>query len=1006
MKQGRARRTLWLSLTALVLCVSLLVGTTYAWFTDTEATGRNILHTGNLDVEMTYSKDYVSWTDVSTTAPIFDDDALWEPGYLEVVYLEIANVGSLALQYDLSITVHREVSGVNKAGEIFNLSDYIDLAYVDDVTDRYTDRADAIAAVAALGTGVAEDNRLIGSLLPGEAKRVAMILYMPTTVGNEANAKDMTVAPSIEFGAALAATQLAYETDSFGPDYDANAGFRYELDYAPTTDGSGLVVVGIGSYADSTVRIPASVSGKSVVGISATAFNDLMNIVKIEIPETVYHIEGGAFRGSDRLQSVEPSSESRYFKTENGVLYSADGTRLVWYPEASGVVTVPNSVTTIASYAFDGRDSLTDVIVPDGLTSVGVGAFDGCTSLRYNRYENGYYLGNDNNPYVALIKLDPSATELKTHTDNRVIADDALADCPNLGTVVFPEGITVIDKWTLAGSPNVTVITVPISVNVIGEAAFADLDKLETVILPGSITEIGDGAFEGCTSLESVTLPGTADLGKDVFKDCDSLTDVTFTTPVTDIPEGTFSGCTSLDNISGLGTLTNVGENAFRGCYELKGDIFLSFDSVVGSNAFDGCDDDLNLFVDSNVTEIPDSWADDWNGSSTVRVHYATGYSHNATHHWYACTESGCGYVSEHIAHTFNYANDYNCTACGRQATIKNQSYGLEIRNGKVVGKGSCIEATVYVNMPIDASAFYGDNTIETVVLSSGVTSIGDNAFGAASDLGKLKHVVFVSGDCSGLTVGDGIFGGNRNSGLTVFVPTGSETAYKSLGASDWQTNVAPLIVGCDPAVLDSLSSMYACTSAGTFKYSGSTITGFASKSQRNPYRDSARDNLVFPTFVNGQIITGIDNDDYANNDYSFSEMKLDTLVIAGGITNMDVILDYCDINTVIIGDCVTGIGYQNFSHCRVGTLILGKNVTSVAGQAFYYANIGAVYYRGTPEDWNNIWISNDYNMNNALKNAPRYYYSETDPNLTVSGYSGNYWHYDANGEIAVWPVA
>ena len=66
--------------------------------------------------------------------------------------------------------------------------------------------------------------------------------------------------------------------------------------------------------------------------------------------------------------------------------------------------------------------------------------------------------------------------------------------------------------------------------------------------------------------------------------------------------------------------------------------------------------------------------------------------------------------------------------------------------------------------------------------------------------------------------------------------------------------------------------------------------------------------------------------------------------------------------------------------------------------------NLSSVYYTGTPEEWSAITIG-DYN--DSLTSATVYFYSETEPTLNVdgTGYDGNYWHYDKNGEPAIWTL-
>lgn len=77
--------------------VALLVGTTLAWFTDSASTGINRIVAGNLDIELEYLADDGSWLPVDSNEPIFDNNALWKPGFTQVAYLRIRNAGSLTI---------------------------------------------------------------------------------------------------------------------------------------------------------------------------------------------------------------------------------------------------------------------------------------------------------------------------------------------------------------------------------------------------------------------------------------------------------------------------------------------------------------------------------------------------------------------------------------------------------------------------------------------------------------------------------------------------------------------------------------------------------------------------------------------------------------------------------------------------------------------------------------------------------------------------------------------
>ena len=223
------KRALLASTLALILCFSMLLGTTYAWFTDSVTSANNIITAGNLDIELEYAKvvdgQMTEWAPVEGEDEIFDPKALWEPGRYEVVYLRVSNLGSLALKYQLSLNVYNEVAGVNVYGEEFKLSEYLVFATVEetDALTTYADREAALAATNGKSRGMKDYNGKTTALEVGGVDYVSLIVYMPTDVGNDANYATGTTVPSIEFGINLVATQQAAEEDSFGADYDADA---------------------------------------------------------------------------------------------------------------------------------------------------------------------------------------------------------------------------------------------------------------------------------------------------------------------------------------------------------------------------------------------------------------------------------------------------------------------------------------------------------------------------------------------------------------------------------------------------------------------------------------------------------------------------------------------------------------------------------------------------------------------------------------------------------------
>lgn len=243
-KKHSTKRALILSALSLLICISMLIGSTFAWFTDSVTSANNIIKSGNLDVELYYQLEGESaWTKVSETTNVFKKDALWEPGHTEVVKLKVANEGSLALKYQLSVNVVNEIGSTNMAGDEFKLSDYIKYGIVDGNQTFNRDQA-----VSAVDTFAKSLNTIYGSgavkLLPENEKIVTMVVYMPTSVGNEANHATGATAPQIDLGINVYATQVTEEADSFDNQYDKYTEvFTVEDANAAMADGEDATLV-------------------------------------------------------------------------------------------------------------------------------------------------------------------------------------------------------------------------------------------------------------------------------------------------------------------------------------------------------------------------------------------------------------------------------------------------------------------------------------------------------------------------------------------------------------------------------------------------------------------------------------------------------------------------------------------------------------------------------------------------------------------------------------------
>ena len=210
------------SLLALLLCVSMLVSSTFAWFTDRVSTKNNIITSGNLDLEMYWTDDLSSgtWYNVEDEQynTIFSYEN-WEPGYTEVKYIKLVNAGELALNYDLAIEAQ---TGVGKLAEVISV-------YYGEGAIPMTQRTDLdqLGCVGFLNNVMNGGATASGTLLPADEQSpfhpsgevvMTIAMSMITTAGNEYQNET-----SGDFTVRALATQASYESDSFGSDYDASA---------------------------------------------------------------------------------------------------------------------------------------------------------------------------------------------------------------------------------------------------------------------------------------------------------------------------------------------------------------------------------------------------------------------------------------------------------------------------------------------------------------------------------------------------------------------------------------------------------------------------------------------------------------------------------------------------------------------------------------------------------------------------------------------------------------
>ncbi len=317
------KRALLLSALALVMSVAMLIGSTFAWFTDSATSGNNKIVAGTLDVDLLMADTAGNYASIAgVDEAIFGDDILWEPGKTQIVYLAVANNGNLDLKYNIALNVID--------GGLIGSLEYaiVDGAKYGDIDTNATSW-DALKATenvqtsdVVAGTAVAAPKGAI--TVAEKTEYFALAVHMKEDADNKYQGKNITIDITV------LATQLASESDSFDNQYDVNAEFD-TIVYTSADLQSALAAgknVIVGSNIDlggTTITVPANVTafldlnGKTISS-TATKSNASMfmvvNSAKLTIADSVgtgkitYNSNNGSYNGYTVLLEGELVMES------------------------------------------------------------------------------------------------------------------------------------------------------------------------------------------------------------------------------------------------------------------------------------------------------------------------------------------------------------------------------------------------------------------------------------------------------------------------------------------------------------------------------------------------------------------------------------------------------------------------------------------------------------------------------------------------------------------------
>ncbi len=505
------KRALLGSIMAMVLCLAMLVGATFAWFTDTASTGVNKIQSGNLDVALEM-KEGDSWVsaegktlDFVKAADAKGEAILWEPGCTYTLpELRVVNNGNLALKYMIKITGIKGDAKLNEAIE-WTIGD------------------------VAMG---AEQH-----LKAGESNEFTIKGHMKESAGNEY--MDLTISG---ISITVYATQDTVESDSFTNQYDKNAAYKGTQEF---TEGTHTLSNGVVALNPNDIAVKASGSDTNVTitGGYYDGGNGGNNICVYAMNGATVTIQGGTFTvGSDASGAGNSVVESNggNIVIEGGFFYTNYNWRGFYYVlnqknDNPGTITVKGG--TFVNYdPSQGDDNLGGSFVADGYSVV---------SEKH---------GDDT--WYTVVK--GTGVIPGTQEDlNTAITDSTNKDV----TVVMPADQTLtLDNDIANGGAkarNITFVgdgtqTVDVITNATGaEGGQLNYQRGSTFTFENVTVQAGEGSFDGIVCDELVyrncTIKGKLTLyGKATFINCtfDNTMDNQYSIWTWGGTDVTFEGCT------------------------------------------------------------------------------------------------------------------------------------------------------------------------------------------------------------------------------------------------------------------------------------------------------------------------------------------------------------------------------------------------------------------------------------------------------------------------------
>ena len=568
-----------------------------------------------------------------------------------------------------------------------------------------------------------------------------------------------------------------------------------------------------------------------------SAFSGCTNLKTVTYPAQITTIPSSIFSGCINLETVVFTNDN-ITSIENSAFSNCH--KLTTFPNIS-------KVETIGSGAFNQCYSLQieRLTIPDVTTSIGMMAFMGCPGIRHLSLGNGITsipqraFANQTGKGAEIASEDYKLESITFGNNLKTIVDEAFISCVNLKEIVTPASLerigtnaflncknlaladlsnstklTVIEKKVFSGCSsffhidypqktdnssknklnkefgNKNILILPSSIETIEDYAFSNCTNLEDVSLSSSVKEIGSNAFQGCNNLTSFTLESSNmnEIKDYAFDGCSGLTSVKIPSNITRIGKYAFRNCSGLTALNIPNSVKTIDKEAFKDCKGLTSINIPARIATLGESAFYGCEGLTAVHIPNIETWCNLSFESSYdnplyyakhlflNGEEVKDLVIPSSVKSINKYLFYGCE----GLKSVSMPESITTIGDYAFRNCSGLTSVHMPNSLTTIGD---YAFQSCSGLTS-VHMPdslttIGDYAFSGCWWLNSIKISQKVTSIGVGAFSYCYNLESIYSFPKIPVACD-----ESIFISNTYNNATLYVPAGSETAYKA--TSPW----------------------------------------------------------------------------------------------------------------------------------------------------------------------------------------------------------------------------